>query len=144
MHITITSDSTEDVSLKLREILVNFENLLNKNLESKSYGKIDRFMVVAVAVTSDIVEDNLISKGHSKIGSYRHPISLVRTRFISVALTFDPKVIMFSTADQLFKNLSLSLMRKLDNICVRIPKGFKYSEFSADMRAVIEAATKEI
>ena len=58
MHIKITSVATEEIGPVLGRVAVAMEDALNPLFEQKSYGDIDQFMAVVVAVDSDVVENS--------------------------------------------------------------------------------------
>lgn len=138
MHIRITSVSWEEIGERLGNASVALEDRLNPLLASRNYGEIERFMAVIVAVDSDPIENNRLATGYNKVGTYTHPTTGKRVKYISLALPFDPVVIKSAGSEQLLQLIVEALLNALENNSVKIPKSFHYSEFVKEMRCSLE------
>lgn len=138
MHIVLTSDSWEDTNTILMAILMPLANALNSFFVDEFYGKPERFMAVVVAVDSDAEINGKIAKKYNRIGNDRHPISNERVQYISVALPFDPNTILARTLIENKIAICESIIQKVGNPEVKIPKEFDYLRFSSDLNERLE------
>jgi hypothetical protein len=143
MHIKITSVAAEDIGPVLGRIAVAMEDALNPLFEQKSYGDIDQFMAVVVAVDSDIAENSRFVAAYNKIASFKHPVSLLRFKSISLSLPFDPVYIKSLTESQIRHRLCMVLCEKLGDPGLKISKKFDYKGFVADLRIALAIYSTE-
>lgn len=122
---------------------MEMEDALNPAFASKTFGEIGRFMLVIVAVDSDSSENNRFVTGHTKIGSYKHPITSERVKFISLAVPFDPMILEPASPARRRQLVSDALMERLDNPPVKIPNSFNYERFVHEMRLALESYLKK-
>ncbi|WP_426117470.1 hypothetical protein [Massilia sp. PWRC2] len=137
MHIKITSIATEEVGSVLGRVSVAMEDALNPLFERESYGDIEQFMLVIVAVDSDVAENSRFVAAHNKIRNFRHPATLARFKSMSFSLSFDPVYIESKSESQIRRLVSTGLLAKLDNPGLKIPVKFDYIRFVADLRLAI-------
>lgn len=137
MHIKITSIATAEVGPLLGRVSVAMEDALNPLFERESYSDIEQFMLVIVAVDSDVNENSRFVAAHNKIRNFRNPATLARFKSMSFSLSFDPAYIESKSESQMRRLVSLGLLAKLDNPGMKIPVKFNYVRFVADLRRVI-------
>lgn len=138
MHIKITSVAKEEVGPVLGRVAVAMEDALNPLFERKSYGDIDQFMAVVVAVDSDVLENSRFAAAYSKIGSFKQPLTLARIKSISFSLPLDSVYLESLTESQIRQLICVALSVRLDNSGLKISTKFDYEEFAADLRMALE------
>jgi hypothetical protein len=139
MKIRVTSVTSSEKNKLVRNATVALEDKLNPVFANSSYGgEIEQFTAVIVAVYSDPPENNQFCKDHNKIGSYKHPFTQEKVKFISFALPFDPEFVEPMTEYQIRVAICPALLNRLRNPGVKIPKQFDYARFAEDLQVLLE------
>ncbi len=138
MKIRCTSCALENVSDVISKATIPMEDEFDKVFSELSYGgEVDQFLAVAIAAGS--LEDNQeYFKEHNRSGTYKHPITKEKVKFISFALPFTEEEMKGVNDKEFSKLFCNALKEKLDNPDVKITKGFDYDKFSLDMKAAID------
>ena len=142
MHITVTSISSQETNKKLNEFSADLEDSLNKYLSVDSFGPINRFMFVIVAVYEDAAENDRFCQKNNKSGTYKHPVTSERVKYFSIAVPYSPEKILSTDKEDLRKNLCSEIIRHIDNPQVKIPKGVEYERFSEKIKLALEIYSK--
>lgn len=139
MDVRITSVASSDVGQKISDVTVPLEESLRDKVkkELSEMEGIGQFMVVVVAVDSDPAINEGFCKGYHKVGSYTHPITGKRTKFIGFALNLDPQDVSCYPHDALKKAICTEIIKHLNNNDLKIPKKFDYQKFSSYLKEVL-------
>jgi hypothetical protein len=134
MHLTVTSDSSEEAFKPLALFSNALERAANPLIVEESYGAVGRLMLVIVAVEEDAQENLACCKTHNKTGTYKHPITGERVRYFSLAVPFNPKEIVEKDESELRMRLIEKILEVMENPVVKIPKDFAYEELARKLR----------
>ena len=138
MHIRFTSVATEEVGPILGNVGVQIQDALNPFFAEKSFGSIDQFIAVIVAVDSDVAENNRFAKGHNKIGSYKNLLTNERIKYISFALPLDPLAVELMNEEKVRQKVCSALLKRLESPDLKFQKSFDYNRFSEELRLAIK------
>jgi hypothetical protein len=128
MHLTITSNSSEEAFRPLAIFANSLERVINPLIANESYGPIERLILVVVAVEDDEEENLALCAPHNKSGSYKHPITGERVKYLSIAVPVCPKEIVEAFESDLRKLLIERIIVAIEAPTVKIPKGFDYND----------------
>lgn len=139
MEVRWTCDTSPEVGSLLGRATIELQEALTPLFRERSYGGgVDQLVVMVVSVDSDPSENIKICERHNKVGSYKHPITSERVKYIGLALSFDPASIEGETDDQVRRLLCTALIGRLQEPGLKIPKAFDYERFSDDVSSALE------
>ncbi len=141
MKIRFTSISWEEVSELLSKVMVHLEKHINASFSDLSYGAdVTQFTAVAIAVDSvvDSSQNEKFAKRHDKSGTYKHPLTGEKVKYISFSLTYCYEDLEGKGESELRKIFCADLFKRLDDPNIKIPKGFDYPGFASAMKNALE------
>jgi hypothetical protein len=139
MHVKISSIAAENVAALFRQVTSALEDALSPAFLEKFYGgDVEQFSVFAVAVDSDKAINARFCLGYDKAGRYRHPLTRLTICYISFALPFNPESVVAMTYEKVYRQLCISLLARLAEPSIKMPKGFDFDSFAADLRIALE------
>jgi hypothetical protein len=141
MKIRFTSIAWEEVSEQLSKVMVHLEKHFNTAFSDLSYGAdVTQFTVVAIAVDSvmDSNQNEKFVKRHNKSGSYKHPLTGDKVKYISFALGYRHENLEGKDESELRRIFCTNLYNRMEAPFIKIPKGFDYQKFSSEMKFALE------
>lgn len=137
MKFRFTSVVTEDFSEIVRNVTVGMQNDFNESLSGFSFGNgIDQFTCVIVACVGESLKDKFREQ-HDKVGTYKHPFTKEKVRFMSVAIVFDSIELEGNTEEALTDMFGVALIKKLNSLPYTIPKGLDFEMFLREIETFI-------
>jgi hypothetical protein len=138
MKVRITSISWRGVSDSVRSITTEMENTLSKLFKELSFGGgIDQLTMVIISASSDDAENNRLCKGYNKIGRLRNPVTKQAIKSIGLAIPINSEILEGISRPELRKIMCASILNRIANPDLRIPKDFDYERFSQHLSAAI-------
>lgn len=139
MDIKVVSIAAESVAPMYRNVCATLEDTFRSVFSGLDFGgDVKEFIVAIVAVEEDPDANNKFCTPSNKVGRYKDWRTHEPVKFISIALPFDPVRIEGMTEVQVVRDFCNALIIRLENLGVKIPRGFKYSEFSSKLRETLE------
>lgn len=137
MNIRFTSVAAEEVGPVLGRITIAIQEALQPIFAEDSFGPIDLFMCVVVAVDTLPEGNEIFVRAHDKVGSFTNPFTGERQRYLSVALPFDPAKVGLMSDQEIFHSIYVALVARMQEPKLRIPKSFEYLSFSKKLLAAV-------
>ncbi|WP_137940421.1 hypothetical protein [Chitinivorax sp. B] len=123
----------------LGNVTVRLQEALSPFFSNKEYGgEVDQFMLVVVAVDSDVEENKRSCKAYNRVASYKDMITGSKVKFLGIALPFDPIPLAEMSERELANLICIALQEKMNNPELKIPKGFDYQLFKNDLQLALE------
>lgn len=138
MHIKISSVASSETIVPLNNFYVPLEKSLNARFSSESFGKLDWFMLVIVAVYDEEERNKPLCEKHNKSGSFADPLTKQRHRYMSVAMQIPASKVLSLDEAELQVELCDRLASELLSTSVKVPKGFEFERFVAEAKTALE------
>jgi hypothetical protein len=138
MKIRCTSVAWKTISEAIGKVNVLMEDTLSPSFAEKNYGgDVDQFAAIVI-VSGDESQDEEFYKVHNRSGFYKSIMTKERVKLMSVALPFQLDDVEGKSHEELTHMICESLKNKFHNPEIKIPKGFDYAQFVADMHEALE------
>ena len=143
MRFRFTCNSDDKAGPLLGAVGLAFEEQLNPPFADRSYGaNIGLVMVIAVAVEPD-PEANAWYWKHDYLGSHTDMLTDKRERLLCLMLPFNPEEIARMSMPRIRTAWAKSLLARLDAPVARLPKGFDYAAFVADLKTALGSGVRK-
>lgn len=138
MNVRVTSISWREVGDSIRSVTADLEKALSGLFKDLSFGAgVDQLTIVVISVSSEDSENDKLCRGYNKIGRLQNPVTKKSTKSIGVAIPLNSCVISKISRSELRKLLCESVLHKVANPDLRVPKDFDYKEFSERLSTAI-------
>ncbi|HEY8573176.1 hypothetical protein [Phenylobacterium sp.] len=140
MRVRFTSIVWEDVAEEARNALRSLKDRA-ASMRSRNYGSgVDAFLAVIVAVDE---EDNArLAKPYNRLGMDRDADGK-EFKQLCVAVQLPPSCLTGRTLAELTSLFAAKIAQRLAGAPPRVPKGFDWISFSADLRATLGAGSAD-
>jgi hypothetical protein len=143
MRVVVTSAAWSDVGDAITSVAGDIGKALSKVFGDLSFGaEVDQLTIVIVAMSSDDLENAKLSKGFNKIARLRNPITQKSIRSIGLSVPINYDTIVNMSRSELRKCIYDSMLRRIENPNLRIPKDFDYQRFSGVLSTSILLLSK--
>jgi hypothetical protein len=131
VNFVVTSVASEASAEALRTHSVALDALLNAAAGGTYLcGGIDQITLVLVSVDDEATQNAAWARKHDRLGSFIHPISGERLRYLSISAQVPPSRIVSATPEVALAHVCRALETALAVRPRRLPRGFPFSELA--------------
>lgn len=134
MLIKISSVATDATIASLNNFYIALEDSLNEYLSDESFGSINQFRLVIVAVHENLLENNEYCKKNNSSGSFINPFTKKLVNYFSIAIPYSPAKVVSLNESDLRTDLCNEIVHCLEHVTVKIPKGFEFARFAEKIK----------
>lgn len=138
MHIKLSSVAGSETIVPLNNFYVALQDALNARFSTESFGKLDWFMVVIVAVYDEADRNKRFCDQHNKSGSFADPVTKQRESYMSVAVEIAANKVISLSETELRAELCDRIGAELSRTSVKVSKGFEFTRFVDEMKTALE------
>ena len=138
MKIRFKAIIAKEVGAMVRNVTTLMENFLEPVFSEDFFGEsIDQFIVTIVCIDNNGTLNEQYAKPHNKVGRFKHIGTGEQVKYVSVALAFSFDAVSEINDSQFKELLCTSLLDRIKNIDLKLPKKFDEVKFFAKLEEAL-------